>query len=291
MKKQLIRNDYSYFTEANKNNLSSKLVRLYSHTKMRLHTLFVAQKTHSPLFVFSTPRTGSGLLLSYLASNNQMDNYGELFNEYRSDSYINMDNKKAHFLIKYYSSFYRKKGMIKVHLEHLKNKKIDIKTLLTPYKKSKIIILYRKNILAQYVSFQMAILTGQWQIPKNNSKEYKAASKNTIFVNLEDFMVFRDEKIALYKNCLSAMSNRPILVLSYEELADSPEETFSKKIVPFLDIHNFNIQATIKKQNKQLLSESIENYAEIHTLLDEKYFTIDLTDLDTDAYSQNAASL
>jgi hypothetical protein len=73
-------------------------------------------------------------------------------------------------------------------------------------------------------------------------------------------MLLTNKKLVQGKNAI---------LISYEEITENPRSVFDKKIKPILGIDEyFEPKTNLKKQNKRPLSEIVENYEEVHCLLE-----------------------
>lgn len=125
------------------------------------------------------------------------------------------------------------------------------------------IVLYRRNLLKQYVSARKLYLTGSERLQEGRVQHHQA-----IHVDPEQFPEFClrvPEQYSMLSRC-EVLRERSCVV-AYEELADDPQAVFDERISPLLGLPSTPIVTSMKKQSKGSLEEQISNLEELQPLL------------------------
>ena len=135
---------------------------------------------------------------------------------------------------------------------------------------AKFLVLYRRNILKQFVSLKIARATKQYLV--SNPSAVRTTNVTIDMNELEDFFRLNN---AEYQSVLEYpwMQEKGRL-LAYEDLASAPQEAFDKQVFPFLNVPRLEIVTSLVKQGKRPMEEVIENYASIESQLG-KYLEYD----------------
>lgn len=236
--------------------------------------------------VFTTPRTGSSLLIKSLDAHPEIFCAGELF-FFRGDIYhteyrypfwkIPGIGAKLNYLVNYPKIYLTLTGFLnKFYNKSEKGVKargfklMHFQTYYTPgvlgYLKNndvKVIVLIRKNVLRNTLSDLRARSTkvyhnegagGVAEIPKFN-------------VNLEE-LGKKMQQIEGFNKQLEAASNGLDRKIVYYEDFENWDETISG-ILQYLNVADIPLQAASKKLNPDRLEDMIENYSEVYKWLNE----------------------
>ncbi len=122
----------------------------------------------------------------------------------------------------------------------------------------KFIVLERKHKLAQFTSLQLAMSTGFWRVPEDET-EYKNTDKITL--DVEHYFEFLGSNAAAYD--YFKKKNLTYKKIYYEDLCNNFKETV-KSIQDFLGIDYFDLKpGDLIKQEHRSLKEIITNYEDI----------------------------
>ncbi|MFA9202028.1 MAG: Stf0 family sulfotransferase [Candidatus Nanopelagicaceae bacterium] len=219
-------------------------------------------------------RTGSNFLVSLLQSHPKIRAFGEVFG----------DDEQIHWGYPSYSSAKvlqtRKKDPIKfldqiVFRDFLKSTKaVGFKLLyqeesnfskktvceyLQRIKNLNVIHLKRKNILANYVSWQIAKKTDVWILLKQQNNH-----KQTLEIDYEDCLNYFQKTKALEKEheIFFAKHSKQTHTLYYEDLVANTEKEI-QEIQQFLGLESLPLTPYTKKQETRHIKEIITNYDEL----------------------------
>jgi len=223
-------------------------------------------------FILGQPRTGSNLLISYLNSipgvffDAEILSYDETYGLIRRPI-----SKKGIVRHIHHSLHYRMEKVrgAKFFFSHLQQLKISLDDLLGEFPEAQWFVLYRKDLLAQYLSNVVAYETNQWISYKKLLPQV-----HTFVFNPEKALNYRDNMKSWYQQ---AKKNEKLrarsLWMNYEELVQDPQKVFDEKVFPFLGLPQSRIHTCLVKQGLREPSEVISNYAEVHEMIRETDFT------------------
>jgi LPS sulfotransferase NodH len=228
---------------------------------------------YTKFIVMTRSRTGSEFLLSLLNSHSQIAAYGEIFQKgdeidwdfsgyYRS-------GKKRTFLQKHPVSFlkneffrtYPKKIKavgFKIFYYHAQQEKWkSVWTYLKDMGDLKVIHLRRRNILRTLVSRKHAVATGKWINLSGEKEDIKP-----MVLNYEECLEFFEKTRNWEDEYDSFFKDHDRLNVYYLNLCNDTNRVLSR-IQAFLNVKEERLISQTKRQNKQLLSQSILNYQEL----------------------------
>jgi len=242
---------------------SAKIAALYQLKKKNPKRIF---------FVLCQHRTGSNLLISYLNSipgcmfDSEILCGGQVYGVMPCSKSKKTVFRHIRHLMQY------RRGEVwgaKFFLMHLLSFKLSLDDLLCEFPEAKWFVLYRENILDQYVSHLVARETRRWISYSKPSK------KGPVFVfNLDKALIYRDKIRQWYQTLLVTRHlDRKSLWLSYEEFTLNPQKTFNERIFPFLDLPSCRISTCLVKQNTRTYAEIMTNYSEVREMIESHDFT------------------
>lgn len=227
--------------------------------------------------IISYPRTGSTYFVKILNNCQNITCHSEIFHkkfEPFTRSFLDIKNIPTLFgkeptspsLLLYiirelfpfkFLDLVKNKALDKLGFKIFPSQKDRILKYLVKDKKIKKIFLTRENLFKSYISFKLAIATGQWDYsPINKTKIIK--------VNYADFQKYYQKHISIFKSFQHYLNNdkQSFLELSYEQIT---------KQFPILELEDFlgltleniSLNTNQKKQNTYPLERRISNYEEI----------------------------
>ena len=224
--------------------------------------------------MLSEGRCGSTLLMQYLRSHPEITcplteplNTTCLSASGLTDGNIS-DSTLLNYLLAWLVSW-RKVAGCKIFCQQLEFYRIPLHRLLTALNDPPVLVLYREDVLATYVSLQLALKTDVW------FTEEEAAEPAAIRVDVQDFARHADQQRERWRAALSAFAGRArnrLYFLSYEELS-ADKEGAMEGVFSFLGLSPCETEAYSKKQNPFSLRETVENYAEIESSVSGHVFT------------------
>ncbi|WP_013324461.1 hypothetical protein [Gloeothece verrucosa] len=245
--------------------------------------------------ILTNGRSGSNYISGVLNSHPHITNYGEVLGEwtvpymiydkffkYRmsSESYLDyMYNSKFFFnAAQIYSAYSKIKRKEKINFKSYKQiKSLGIKEFsinffrrnIDNYLASKknifVINLYRENSLARLVSIEAMTTTGIVSTQKKLGKIKIYLNPEGILERLNIFEKEKKDQFDLIEN----LEQKFIFNISYEEYFASPESQreLTKKIFEFLKVEPIDVTLNQKKILSRKLSNTVENYEEIVSIL------------------------
>lgn len=123
----------------------------------------------------------------------------------------------------------------------------------------KIILLRRKNAIRNYVSYQIALKTGQWLT--RNSGEIMPLEERRLVVNVDDMLAFFAKRERQVEDARQLYHGDRLLEVCYEDFIS--DHSVVQSVLQFLGVRNRTLRAALKKQNTEHLPDIIENYSEV----------------------------
>ena len=233
----------------------------------RLKTLLqLLTTTKQSFLVLSTGRSGSTLLMQYLRCHPEISceldeplNPETLFPKglLRASPVLLIDYVMAQLLS------WRRLAGCKILCQQFEEYRVRLADLLTALRDPLVIVLFREDVLATYVSLQLALKTDVWY-----SEEEKREC-DTIEVDPEEFSGHAKWQRERWRKTLSALvgrTNKKVHFLSYEELITDKERTL-EEVFSFLGLPPCKTVAKSKRQNPFGLRKMISNYEDIEKRL------------------------
>lgn len=227
-------------------------------------SLFAKRRPSQIAFILSEPRVGSNLLLSYLATIPGVAVTEEILNPWSAVGIRRKFVTKAAAFrhIARSMSMEGNLAVAKLMLHHLGWHQIYPVEMAARFPGAKYLTLYRRDLLAQFVSFDFLKRTGI------HLTRVHRPSEGQVRIDVAQFEQFCKGVKDKYAEWLSHPTIRDnSLVLNYEELAERPQQIFDEQICPFLRLPNTQVSTTLKKQNDRRLEEVIENYEDLSDIL------------------------
>lgn len=241
----------------------------------KISCIYVLKKRSSKrdFFILCEHRTGSNLLISYLNAVPGVLFDGEILSRYHGYGLRRRwISRKTIFRHIRHSLSYRCQEVrgAKIFFGHLQELKISLDGLLKEFPEARWFVLYRKNILEQYLSLKIAKQSQQWTLYKNSPP----ARNVRIEFNPHEAVLYRDQMRSWYQ----AVRENPLLCerslwISYEDLAKDPQALFDEKVFSFSNLPPSPVRTRTIKQNRRPSSEVIANYAAVRAMIEQTDFT------------------
>lgn len=218
-------------------------------------------KPRRPVFVVAPyGRTGSYLFLDYLGQ--LMPARGEVLNQNTYQG-LRRSVRRSIALRHIASSLVRVSNDLvacKLILGQMAMHDVSFTDLAREFSAAQYIVVYRRSILDQYLSREIAIRTRRWH------------SKGTPFS--ETILLDRGaaiKYIAEYRKIHHHLSNiiPDALPVAYEDLVADPQLVFRRDVCPFLRIDYRPVETHLRKRVRRARNEVVENWIEVADLVDE----------------------
>jgi LPS sulfotransferase NodH len=247
-----------------------RLVRKRALYRLRIFVEYHARRrSHEPIFVLATRRSGSNLLVSYLNSVPGAGFAEEILN---SDMYYGVRrrsiSKKAvlrHILHSVNHCPERLCGA-KFLCVHMRRHSLNAADLRALFPAARFLVLYRRSLFDQFLSLKIAEQTGEWRW----SESFRLP--DALRVDPVEFEEYCRMIRGFYQQLLDdpSLSGRSLWV-SYEDLAEDPRGVFERALFPFLGVPAVPVSSAMRKQNTARPDRLVENYGEIEPLLKEEW--------------------
>ena len=241
---------------------------------LRYRYLVGRHRPDSLVFILAEGRSGSNLLASYFGGLPDVSMTEEILNRRNPiglrSSWISKSAALRH--IRYSMAMPGRLAVSKLAVHHLNWHNITPEDLCNEFPQARFVVLYRRDLLAQYVSWRLLYLTGQERF-----REGVPTSTETVDVDPQQFREFCIRMVEKY----SKISRSPLLrergcLLSYEELVDDPQTLFDNRIFPLLGLPSSSVVTQMKKQSSKPISEKVSNYEEIRHLHEDSQSTLSI---------------
>jgi LPS sulfotransferase NodH len=228
--------------------------------------------------LLASARTGSNLLKDLLGGHSKVVCHGEIFNSdveefggfdwARSYSWRRQLHVSTHFNRPLCST--RTTVGFKVFLSQLEDMNLSLTSFLEFLPSaSKVVVLYRENILERYVSLKIAEKTQVWYA--DTLDELNKTQNETIEVDPKAFVGFAENEIEVWTAALEQLkaSKTPFFITSYEELVANRPGVMSE-LFAFLGLSVADCVRTrphCLRQNPDPLEKKISNFDKVRKIL------------------------
>ena len=240
------------------------LHRLRSRVRLYFRYCTSRSRPTTQLLVVGASRSGTSLLTSYLHSLPDVSMRGEVLNPLvpQGRKVTHRGAARRHIRVSL-NAQPGPVGGVKILLGHLTRHGLNAPDLFDLFPNPKFLVIYRRSLAEQYVSVQIAKQTGSWNLTTD-----AASPKEVVSVNPKDFARFCAETRNGYERFLSHQFVRErTLIVRYEDLVADSDTFFREDICPFLSIEHHPVSSGFRRQNPYLLSEKVENFAQVRELL------------------------
>lgn len=235
--------------------------------KARLSMPRRSNKPATPIFILSSPRTGSSLLGKLLSSHSEIEDLGEVLNQRIARGLNHRACGRSPVIrhIKQHLAYSRSKyAVVKLHFNHLQRRNVQLKDLFPEFPHATWILLYRNNLIEQFVSLKLATHTRVFTDRRRTDE--------TIELNIQEWKLFvQQEQDLIASTCsyFSSCAENRHIVIDYESLSNDSTEAFyaiCKNIgLPDQDVEPL----TMQKQETRPISRVISNFDDVHEILEE----------------------
>lgn len=220
-----------------------------------------------PIFVISTRRSGSNLLISYLNSIAGVAMQDEILHP---SMYYGLRSrwisKRAVIRHVRHSLYFSDEPVTgaKFHMRDMDAHGLKLDDLARAFPAARFIVLYRRSLSEQLVSLRKAEKTDTWVSYENNTRPVIK-----IRLGVGEILEY-ETKIRRFYEFVEAASVEPSrrLWLTYEELAQDPQRTFHERILPFLELPPRKVSTNMKRLSRFPFSQVVENYEEVRSWLE-----------------------
>jgi len=217
------------------------------------------------LFVLSTYRTGSTLLIDYLNGLPESRFFGELMHTGQCRG--PKSTRKADLLPFLRALFqgYRRAGF-KIQLDQLEASDVKIADLKSLSRDTRFLVVYRRSLFRQYLSHRHALRTNTWEL---------TPPRRPLKINKEDLLAYCDGIRRKYFQVQKQLEGESCWFLAYEDLCQLGPAGFSKRLAEFAGTELFQPASRLVKQSRDLRKE-ILNYPQIERWIDHPRTTLEI---------------
>lgn len=231
---------------------------------------------YQKFIILGAARTGSTLLVNLLQSHPSIKTYREIFmNEsskidwgypvYSSTKLLQIRQENPLFFIDQVVFGEVPKNVsavgFKIFYDHAQGDKQQLVwNHLKDLKSLKIIHITRRNLLKNYLSLSLAFKTDIWV--NNSHHTHKQSHPTAITLNYDDCIKFFEQRKAYEKYYDNLFSSHQKMNIIYEAFTKNLSP-YTKQIQEFLEVKEYELYCSIKKQAKKPLSKAISNYFEL----------------------------
>jgi len=220
----------------------------------------------SVLFVLSEPRCGTEFFCDCLDSTGEFLVRSEILNPWVPYG-LPPGLCSERFVLGHIAASMRgqlRHVAIKLMLQHLRWRRISIEQIVRRFDKGKYVLLYRQDLLSQYVSNKALIATGQHRISSDSQRR-----SYRMKVNADDFRQFAENAPVMFGDALTTLRRAGVVheLVQFENLVQDPQGVFDSAVLPLLGMSSRPVRTRTVRQNVKPISESIDNWPEIASLV------------------------
>lgn len=259
----------------------------WNHWRRWYHWVAKRHKPYQAVFVIATPRSGSNLLIDYL---NWLPGVGclpEVLNwggPIGPQKFLHPQRIVRH-LQQSLQTLHTTHRSCKIFLHELKHYRLTIDDLEQAFPTARYVLLYRENLAEQYISRQVAELTGQWSLLPGQPRKNAAIDIDPAHLTQYCQQVQRDYAAIAEHRAIATRG----AVLSYEELVANSARCLREVVCRLLGTPYSEPKTAYLKQNVEPLAERVTNYAEVATLLNGPLCRLQLQSTDPGKSTSQAA--
>lgn len=239
--------------------------------------------------ILSAPRTGSNLLIDLLRSIPGVDVRGEILDpahqpgrpaDAKGESAIAFVRE---FVAQLASDLERRgaaapgSGCVgfKAHLDQLRTTEITADNLRNALPAARFVLMHRRDLFAQYVSAQRAMITGEWTAPRDGAST-RTPDRVQLQIDADAFRWYRAQCRRWFEEIVALPWYDAVLSVAYEDLAAAPQKTFDELVLPFLGLPQSRVVTKMTKQIRQPPSALVAGYESIAPIVGEPETILDL---------------
>lgn len=215
------------------------------------------------LLVLSDARSGSSYACSLLRCNERVILHGELLNEevVAPDSaspeavLAYLDKELSTACAPYFEGF-------KLHLDQLRAHRLDVLTLIRRLNVQFVVLVWRNDLLEQYVSLKIAEKTGVWYSDQRASADHKVT---TVDVDRGEFFAYVAERRHQWARAVAELHNNVKTVsVEYSKLCADPQAVLGPvfRLCDRADVGPLETAAV--RQNPAPLERKIANWSSLN---------------------------
>jgi LPS sulfotransferase NodH len=237
----------------------------WNHWRRWCHWVAKRHQPYQAVFVIATPRSGSNLLIDYLDWLPGVGCLPEVLNwggPIGPKKLLHAQQIVKH-LQRSLQTLHTTHRTCKIFLHELKHYRLTIDDLEQAFPTARYLVLNRENLAEQYISQQVAKLTGQWSLLPGQPRKNAAIS-----IDPADLAQYCQKVQSDYAAIVEhrAIARRGAM-LSYEELVANSDRCLREIVCPLLGASFSEPRTAYRKQNVKSLVECVINYSEVAALL------------------------
>lgn len=257
-----------YLNQCNDDKEEFQYVRKLIHNVILDHKYNYEKK--KPCFIICSARSGSNLLTRAIAHNKDIFDYGEIFLDIMAmRPPFGKEKEFIHCLIHGSKSIC---PLFRVHLHYL-NQRGLLPSFCTENASQKHILLFRRDLLAQFISLKIADKTKEFFIEEKKEEE----THEPIKIDYKEYVQYVYQMNNFYSQITSSFNKMyEYLIVEYEELAENPTQLIEDSVLPFLELNNATVEIKTYKQNTNKLQDIVINFTELEQAVssDKRYIKI-----------------
>ncbi|QXD23952.1 hypothetical protein F7C95_18885 [Opitutia bacterium ISCC 51] len=245
-----------------------------------------AKQPKNKFIIYGSARTGTTICLSLLSKHPNLVAEHEIFNQYHAKSKKDFDQIYSEIGVSHTPPLFFKNSSIE-HVAATKCKKAKrdfycfklLSGQMTPEEEGKfvhkriklgwkIIFVSRENILATAISYYIAFANF------DKSASWFGAKSKRMHIDAQGLINYLDRFETELLQQQNILKDQPHLGLIYEEdyLDSNKHQSVCDKAFEFLGMDSCVVSSTMKKQGAKVVSDRVENWEELRTVLEETRF-------------------
>lgn len=208
--------------------------------------------------VLSSVRSGTTMMVEYLNCCPQVRCHGEILGPGHFFYGYPYRMGPRRLLTHVESFFVKRPGRLagaKIMTFHLDELPISLDDLLETLHQPKVIVLYRANVLDQFISLQLAERHNHWHLTR--PREVRP-----IWIDPDECLAFVQRERRMWHENLATLAGRGAHVLSYEYLARRPELAM-REVFGYLGVHPATVRTQYVPTNPKPAWQKVTNYRQL----------------------------
>ncbi|KLD76117.1 sulfotransferase [Xanthomonas hyacinthi] len=228
-----------------------------------------AQMQYKRFVIVSTPRSGTHLLRTLLGSHPCIEMHGEAFNRFGQHLLpYSVQNSTAQqilerHLFRPYFEYVEAVGFVLFRDLDTEWAGVNVWETLADLGDLKIVLLDRRNRLAQLVSLKKSLLDHVWYVGRDDKRWREQIS---LSISRDELVDFIDRDLANRAEFLERFDRHEIFPIEYEDLLTKPASVHAK-LLAFLGVSSARLQPGTGKKETSSVSSTVDNNDQLRSEL------------------------
>ncbi len=228
-----------------------------------------AQMQYKKFVIVSTPRSGTHLLRTLLGSHPCIEMHGEAFNRFGQHllpycvQTTTAEQILERHLFRPYFEYVEAVGFVLFRDLDTEWAGANVWETLAEMRDLKIILLDRRNRMAQLLSLKKSLLDHVWYVGRDDKRWRQQIN---LSISRDELVEFIDRDLANRAEFLERFDRHAIFPIEYDDLLTKPASTHAK-LLAFLGVSSARLQPGTGKKETSLISSTVDNNDQLRSEL------------------------